>query len=185
MSAPVKPWFHFEGRGGHRMLDQQMQGLALLMRNVKNATVLDVGCAEGLITIEMAKSGAAALHGVEIRRQAVLEANNLRGDLPITFEVGDLNVWTPTHHYDVLVMLAILHKLKEPKRVLHNLLFKASPDLIVLRLPPHSENPCVLDARSGGKKVDLWPTINKAGFRTLHVTAGHLNEWIGYYRRVE
>lgn len=185
MSAPVKPWFHFEGRGGHRTLDQQMQGLSLLMRSVKNATVLDVGCAEGLITIEMAKCGATALHGVEIRHPAVEDANLSRGDLPITFEVGDLNAWAPQRHYDVLVMLAILHKLKDPKAVLRRLLLCASPDLIVLRLPPHSENPCVLDARSGGKKVDLWPTINKAGFRTLHVTAGHLNEWIGYYRRVE
>jgi len=121
--------------------------------------------------------------GVEIRRQAVDEANALRGDLPITFEVGDLNVWTPTRHYDVLVMLAILHKLKRPQEVLRRLLVDASPDLIVMRLPPHDENPCVLDERSGGKKIDLWPTINKMGYKLLHGTAGYLNEWIGYYRR--
>lgn len=183
MPEPVKPWFHFEGRGGHRTLDQQMQGLSLLMRSVKNATVLDAGCAEGLITMEMAAAGATALHGVEIRRQAVDEANALRGDLPITFEVGDLNVWMPTRHYDVLVMLAILHKLKDPKVVLNRLLDRASPDLIVMRLPPHSENPCVLDARSGNKKIDLWSTINKMGYKLLHITPGYLNEWIGYYRR--
>lgn len=181
----VKPWFHFEGRGGHRTLDQQMQGLALLMRSVKNATVLDVGCAEGLITMEMATAGATALHGVEIRRQAVVEANTLRGDLPITFEVGDLNVWRPQHHYDVLVMLAILHKLKQPREVLHDLLFRASPDLIVLRLPPHDDNPIVRDERSGNKKIDLWPTINKMGYKLIHVTPGYLKEWVGYYRRAE
>lgn len=179
----TRPWFHFEGRGGDRTLDQQMQGLSLLMRNVKNATVLDVGCAEGLITIEMAKAGAIALHGIEIRRQAVLDANDLRGDLPVTFEMGDANTWTPARHYDVLVLLAILHKLKQPKETLNRLLHYGSPDLIVIRLPPHSENPVVHDARSGNKKIDLWPVLNKHGYKTLHVTAGYLNEWIGYYRK--
>lgn len=180
MVESVKPWF-----GGHRTLDQQMQGLSLLMRNAKNATVLDVGCAEGLITIEMGKAGAVALHGVEIRHQAVLDANRLRGDLPITFEVGDLNVWCPTRHYDVLVMLAILHKLKDPKGALHRLLGYASPDLIAIRLPPRSGNPTVHDARSGNTKIDLWPTINMHGYKLLHVTAGYLNEWIGYYRKAQ
>jgi trans-aconitate methyltransferase len=185
MAEQVKPWFHLDFRGGHRELDQQMQGLSLLMRSVKKATVLDLGCAEGLITIEMAKAGATALHGIEIRRQAVIDANVLRGDLPITFEVGDLNVWRAQRHYDVVVMLAILHKLKDPAKVLRWILTDASPDLIVIRLPPRSDNPVVYDSRSGSKKIDLWPIINKAGYKMLHVTDGYLAEWIGYYRKAE
>ena len=31
--------------------------------------------------------------------------NKLRGDLPITFEVGDANVWRPRRHNDVIAML--------------------------------------------------------------------------------
>lgn len=185
VDQPVKGWFKFEGREGDRTIDQQMQGLSLLMRSVKKATVLDLGCAEGLITVEMAKTGAVALHGVEIRRQAVLDANHLRGDLPITFEEGDLNKWRPQRHYDVVVMLAILHKLKDPRAMLKEVLDKASPDLVVLRLPPRSDNPAINDARSGSKLIKLKPTLTKCGFKLIHATAGYLDEWLGYYRRAE
>jgi len=179
---PIKPWFHFDGREGDRTLDQQMQGLGLLMRNVRNATVLDVGCAEGLITIEMAKAGAIALHGIEIRPQAVLNANTLRGDLPITFEEADVNTWRPQRRYDVVVMLAILHKLKSPREVLGSMLANCS-DFAVLRLPPRADNPAVHDERSGNKTIDLAPVFRTHGFKQLHWTLGYLGEWIGFYRR--
>ena len=52
-----KGWFVTDGRAGDRTLAQQLVGLDKI--NVQGATVLDVGCAEGLISIEMAKRGAA------------------------------------------------------------------------------------------------------------------------------
>jgi trans-aconitate methyltransferase len=182
MVKPIRPWFKFDGREGDRTLDQQMLGLGLLMRSVKNATVLDVGCAEGLITIEMAKVGATALHGIEIRPQAVTDANALRGDLPITFEQGDMNSWLPQRNYDVVVMLAILHKLKDPLTVLDKLLYRCR-DLAVLRLPPRSDNPVVHDARSGSKRINLKSAFTSNGFTQIHWTPGYLDEWVGYYRR--
>lgn len=181
---PHRHWFPVRGEPGDRTVDQQMQGLMFLQQNVAGKTVLDVGCAEGLIDIELVKAGAVAVHGVELRPQAVAAANELRGDMPITFEQGDMNLWQPKRTYHVLVMLAILHKLKCPREVLHKLLQHCS-DLAVLRLPPASDNPTIRDARSGSTKrpIHLARTLAGAGFKLVHWTPGYLNEWVGYYRR--
>jgi len=99
-----KGWFSTPGRPGDRTLDQQLNGR--LFMEARGKTVLDVGCAEGLISIELAKAGAIAVHGVEIVPEHVKVANKLRGDLPITFEVGDANVWQPKRNYDIVIALA-------------------------------------------------------------------------------
>ena len=182
MAKPHKHWFALREHPGDRTIDQQMQGLLYLQQNVAGKTVLDVGCAEGLIDIELVKAGAVAVHGVEIRPQAVAAANKLRGDMPITFEQGDMNSWRPKRNYHVLVMLAILHKLKHPDLVLADLLPHCL-ELAVVRMPPRSDNPTVRDHRSGGKPIHLSRVFAGAGFDLIHATHGYLNEWVGYYRR--
>jgi len=177
---PLKPWYTFGGRRGDRTVDQQMQGLLYLQQSVRDKTVLDLGCAEGLVTVELAKAGALALHGIEIRPAAVADANSLRGDFPITFEQADLNTWRPKRSYDVSVMLAILHKLRDPLAFLKDVA-KNTDELIAIRLPPRADNPVVNDVRSGGKRIDLQPAL--FGFKLVHWTPGYLNEWVGYYRR--
>ena len=109
-----KGWFSTPGRPGDRTLDQQLNGLDRLFMEARGKTVLDVGCAEGLISIELAKAGAIAVHGVEIVPEHVKVANKLRGDLPVTFEVGDANVWQPRRSYDIVIALALLQKVSPP-----------------------------------------------------------------------
>ena len=177
----TKPWFVMEGRGD-RTLAQQMQGLDLLLESVNGKTVLDVGCAEGLIDFELIKAGAVAVHGVENRPQAVKDANALRGRLACTFEQGDANTWHPKRSYNVLLLLAILHKLREPDAACLRFIKYAS-DMVVIRLPPNHLNPCVLDGRSGGKLFMLSDHLSRAGFGIKRVEHGYLGEWIGYYTR--
>ena len=49
-------WFSTKGRLGDRTLKQQLMGLDPLFAECKGKTVLDVGCAEGLISIELDKA---------------------------------------------------------------------------------------------------------------------------------
>ncbi len=170
------------GNDGDRTLDQQMQGLDLLLDSVKRKSVLDVGCAEGLIDFELIRAGAVAVHGVEARPQAVEDANRLRGDMACTFEQVDANTWRPRRAYNVVLMLAILHKLKDPTAACLRFAESAS-DMLVIRLPPHKDNPVVVDARSGSKPHYLGDKLAKAGFRYRAMANGYLNEWIGYYER--
>lgn len=184
MVKPIRPWFKYDGRNGDRTLDQQMQGLAILRQSVKGKSVLDVGCAEGLIDFQLITSGAVAVHGIEIRPQGVADANKLRGDMPCTFEVGDADTWAPKRSYDIVLMLALLHKLKDPSAACARFA-ECAREMVVLRLPPHPDNPAVLDARSGFKLHKLYDVMKHAGFKQRHATTGYLGEWVGYYERLK
>ena len=174
-------WFNMPGRPGDRELADQMKGLGWLFANCKGKSILDAGCAEGLISIELAKAGALAVHGVELVPERVKLANKLRGDLPITVEVGDMNMWRPQRHYSIVIGLAILHKLRSPTTVAAALAAKAL-DAVVWRLPPDGA-PVIKDRRSGYEEHDIGIVMETSGFRLHEAVSGHLGEWVGVYVR--
>lgn len=175
----LKAWF---GKGGDRTIAQQLTGLQELTKRVPGKSVLDVGCAEGLIGIHLYDAGATAIHGLEIRPDYVAEANRLRGDRACTFEVADANVWVPKRNYQIVLMLAVLQKLKDPDQACVRFV-RAARDLVVIRLPP-KEAPCIVDERSGNRRVNIDDIMDIEGFRQITVTKGPLAEWTAYYERV-
>lgn len=183
--APQKlGWFNTKNRPGDRSLEQQLMGLDQLFAECKGKTVLDVGCAEGLISIALAQAGAVAVHGVEIIKGHVEVGNKLRKDLPVTLECQDANDWKPKRQYDIVIALALLHKLKNPTATCA-LFAAAARDLVVLRLPPlHA--PTIIDERSGNNPHHIGLTMERAGFvLEREATDGPFAEWLGYYRRVK
>lgn len=177
-----KGWFSTPGRPGDRTLDQQLNGLDRLFMEARGKTILDVGAAEGLISIELAKAGAAAVHGVEIVPQHVEVANKLRGDLPVTFEVGDANVWQPRRNYDIVIALALLQKVRNPTAVAARLAASAI-DMVVLRLPP-AHAPTIIDPRSGNEPHHIGTVMKNGGFYLEHAgNDGAFGEYVAYYRR--
>lgn len=181
-------WFSSPGQPGDRSLREQMMGLDRLFREVEGKTVLDVGCAEGLLSIELLKSGAERVTGVEIRRDAILEAAHLFASDVIAstktahFVVDDANDYQPKADYDIVLMLAVLHKLKDPSTVCARMA-AAAMDLVVIRLPPvHA--PVINDFRSGHVLHDIGAVMVASGFRLERCGCdGPFNEWVGYYRR--
>lgn len=177
-----KGWFSTPGRPGDRTLDQQLNGLGPLLAAARGKTILDVGAAEGLISIELAKAGAVAVHGVEIVPEHVKVANKLRGDLPITFEVGDANVWQPKRNYDIVIALALLQKVRNPTAVAARLATSAI-DMVVLRLPP-AHAPTIIDPRSGNEPHHIGTVMKNGGFYLEHAgNDGAFGEYVAYYRR--
>lgn len=175
-------WFNTPGRLGDRTLEQQMTGLVPLLGSVSGKSVLDIGCAEGLIALKLLDAGASAVHGVEHRKDFVEVANKLRGDRAATFEVGDANEWAPKRHYDVVLMLAILQKLRNPAQACMRYA-QAANQLVVLRLPP-KHAPVIIDERSHSQPFDMHEVMVAAGFEQTLVLSGHLGEWVGFYERV-
>lgn len=182
MNKPIRPWFSTPGRVGDRTLKDQLKGLDALFAEAPGKTVLDAGCAEGLIAIELARAGAVAVHGVEYIRERVDFGMRAKGDLPVMLEVGDLNTWRPKRQYHIVIGLAILHKLKDPTAAAVALA-GAATSLVVWRLPP-KDAPVVIDARSGNVPHHIGDAMSACGF-TLESESygGHLGEWVGYYRR--
>lgn len=192
-----RPWFTTPGKPGDRTLEQQLMGLDPLWAEIEGKSVLDVGCAEGLISIECAKRGAGVVHGFEIRPEAVwiaqAHAKRLtydngvyrpRPEAECIFKVGDANLWTPALRYDIVLLLAVLHKLKNPFKACQRLA-KAAKDLVVIRLPPEHA-PFVVDPRSGNQPHNIRSAMTDEGFKLEHHNNdGPFGEWMGYYRRIK
>lgn len=177
-----KGWFQTANRLGDRTLEQQMMGLTELFLEIEGKSVLDIGCAEGLISLEASKAGAAWVEGVEIVPGHVALARQLAADNPrVLFTEADANKYTPSSTFDIVLLLAILHKLRDPYEACV-LFASASIDLCVIRLPPENA-PFVRDHRTGFRTFDINEAMLRSGFELERVTRAHLNEWVGYYRR--
>lgn len=182
--ANKEGWFSTPGRPGDRTLEEQLKGLIPLCRAVEDKSVLDVGCAEGLISILMARHGAKFVRGIEIVPGHVKVAREQAAWLPyssIAFVEDDANTYLPTCQYDVVLMLAILHKLRDPVAACKRFA-DAAKELVVIRLPPEGA-PVIRDVRTGFKPFDIGAIMLQSGWELTDVTQGHFNEWTGYYRR--
>lgn len=175
-------WFDLPGRPGDRTLQQQLQGLDDLIAMVKGKTILDVGCAEGQITLACLRAGALLGHGIEIVPGHIAEAKKYVDHWYDTqFEVADANDYKPQGMYDIVLMLAILHKLKNPTEAARRYA-RACKELCVVRLPP-KDAPTVIDERSGFVPHHIDDAMCLEGFVLKNVVAGPFNEWTGYYYR--
>lgn len=183
----TKGWFTGLGRAGDRDLADQMIGLEPLLQEVGGKTVLDAGCAEGLISLELAKAGAAFCLGLEIAPRFVEMANAMASeqglDTVCVFTEANLNTFrlTERDEVDIVLMLAVLHKLKDPSRVCGQLADLAK-ELCVIRLPP--SGPVIRDERSGFVMHDMREVMEAAGFDLEAVVPTTRNEWLGYFRRI-
>lgn len=178
-----KGWFLGVGRDGDRTLVQQMMGLEPLLEEVVGKSVIDVGCAEGLISIELAKIGAKSCLGFEVVPGHVVIARDLAAGLPCKFVVADLNTANlqGLPHVDIVLMLAVLHKLKDPSRVCAAFASRAE-SLCVVRLPP--SGPTITDHRSEFVPHDIVAVMATCGFGLTDVVEGPFAEWTGYFRRI-
>lgn len=187
MSDRKEGWFTTPGRPGDRTLEEQMAGLGPLWPRVYGGTVLDVGCAEGLISMEAIRRGARYVRGVEIVPGHVHIARRMAESLPrgsITFQVGDANTYVPPcASYDVVLLLAILHKLRDPVAACKRYA-AAATTLCVIRLPPDGA-PIIRDVRTKFQPFDIGAAMEQEGWKLVEVCRGHDNEWTGYYERVK
>lgn len=175
-------WFSFPGAPGDRTFEQQMTGLRPWLADLcRGKSILDFGCAEGLIGIEMLRHGAVHVHGIELVPERVKHARQLARGFASLYEVGDANDWRPSKEYDVTLALAILHKLRDPSAVAKRLAMHTREHLVV-RLPPAGA--VIVDVRSNRVPHDITATVREHGFALERATNdGPLGEWIGVYRR--
>ena len=178
-------WFVTPGRPGDRTLTQQMRGLSYMFDEVAGKSVLDVGCAEGLISMEAATRGARAVDGVEIVPGHLEIANQLANERGLTvcsFIQADADLFHPSGPYDIVLLLALLHKLQEPARAAARFA-AACNDLCVIRLSPNGTE-TITDARTNNKPFDIGAVMRGAGFVVERKELGPFDEVVWYYRRV-
>jgi len=180
----TRGWFDLPERPGDRTLEQQLRGLEPLFAEVKGKSILDIGCAEGLISLEAARLGARKVLGAEIVPGHIKIGNRLaaeRGFSDCTFIQADADQYRPQEHYDIVLLLALLHKLQDP-------IFAAShfasicDDLCVMRLSPSGRD-VIVDARTNNRPFDIGAVMEEAGFVVERKELGPFDEVVWYYRR--
>lgn len=179
----VKGWFKLPHREGDRTIEQQMLGLGPALRVAFGSTILDLGSAEGLVSREFLRAGATSAVCVEIVNSNAEEAERQLRNESATVINENVETWLSRAKgpYDIVLALAILHKLKDPTAAVRHIA-RLAGDLIVVRLPPATPG-FVLDARSGNVVHDVTGTLRTLGWGLSSTGVGPLNEWIGFFAR--
>lgn len=185
---PRKGWFSIPGvQQGDRTLREQMMGLASALEEARGKTVCDLGTAEGLIALEFARAGATSVYGCDYN-QALLntaeEEMARHPHLPVRFEYKDIaqaieQGWS--HQADIVLALAILHKLPDPAAGV-KLCAAMARDLIVLRLPKGSTG-IIRSKHVRTARCDVREILAAAGFKRERKEPGPRGEWVQYWRR--
>lgn len=102
--------------------DIRLDGMTDILQRAPGASVLDLGCNRGLVSLEFARMGATVVHGCDIDPVCVEVARHVLCDLrgvQRKFETVDLTgggkAFTAAfgeQKYDIIVMLATYHKIK-------------------------------------------------------------------------
>lgn len=151
-------WFEIDGvQTGEHRLEGRLQGLHTLAKFVPGASILDLGCAEGLIGAWLHAHGGRLLDGVDANRDLLATARKLYSDDPtIRFFYVDLNrehfSFVPTPllpSYDIVLCLCLAHKFREPREFLTK-----AAQLCNKYFALHLPAPLIDDARSNHVVVD-------------------------------
>ncbi|HYH39915.1 MAG TPA: class I SAM-dependent methyltransferase [Azospirillum sp.] len=185
VDPPNKGWFEISDlQAGDRTLAEQLTGLDPLFGMVGGASILDLGCAEGLISLEMMKAGAKLAHGVEGVDSRVETARRLFEGRNAAFFVADLSVFANAPpagllpSYDAVLLLSIAHKFKDPAEFIRAAVARCSR-YVAVRLPA----PVIQDRRSDYVPVDVPRLMASLGFGQIHDAPGPRAEWVGIFER--
>jgi len=137
-----------QGRRGGVDISTRFQGLEQIAVTsiCKNATLLDLGCAEGLISYEFFKKGVRLVHGFDIQDISITLANELfkkeKDNLYFEFRQANLNNWKQFEKrnvdillpsYDIVLFLGVFHHLDEydARNILENIVARTKKYLAI------------------------------------------------------
>lgn len=180
-------WFKLPTRDGDRTLAEQMTGLEHALAEAKGKSVLDLGSAEGLIAFEFAKAGAREVRCIEFNADLVRSGEEelaRLGPFPaVRFEVGEVvqAMQKEPRRYDIVLALAILHKLRDPVEGIR-LAAQSTGSLLVVRLPIGSTG-YIRSKFAPHNSGDLREVLTAEGFKLERKTNGPRDEQVRYWRR--
>lgn len=168
MSDDIAPtphaWFTIPGiQTGTYTLKDRLFALESVRKHAKDATVLDIGCAEGLLSKWLVDlCGAKTVHGIERYEPYAITARRIMRDYDAWYHVLDLDffeMWLEhgpgelLPSYDIVMALRVIQKLAKPASFI-----RALKPLIggrfVVQIPTDA-NGVMVDARSAGNPFDV------------------------------
>ncbi len=186
----VEGWFKVPGRTGERTLKEQLKGLSPALAEAQDKTVLDLGCAEGLIAMEFARSGAARVDGIDCNEDLVIVGLKLRSEgltkeprlSRVLLQCAPVQRLLPLElSYDVVLALAILHKMHDPLTALQ-WCAKTAQNLLVIRLAGGSRG-SIKSKHYPHTRTDSRSVLANLGFALEREEQGPRDEMVHYWRR--
>lgn len=189
MSKPLRRWFKLGGQPGDRSVEDQLRGLQPALAAAKGKTVLDLGCAEGAISLEFAKAGATHVRGLELHEGHLEVARQICAGYPCDFVRVDLNTGDyppPSDPVDIVLALAVIHKLEDPESAL-SWYADAARELVVLRLPAWADKASFRHERGHRGLIDCARILAPLRFSLERIERGPSidrgQEPVVYFRR--
>jgi 2-polyprenyl-3-methyl-5-hydroxy-6-metoxy-1,4-benzoquinol methylase len=184
-----KGWFTIPRvRKGDRTIQEQRMGLEKALETCKGKTVLDIGCAEGLISREFALAGAVSVLGIEVLATHVLYAKQVCQDLKaVSFICTNVVDYARTLEtipkYDIVLALGVIHKLPDPNVPLRFAATSAK-DLLLFRAPAVKHGGMV-KAKHGNVLCDVDAVMKSEGFEDIGTYPGVRGEAVQYWKRTQ
>lgn len=183
----MKGWFRVPGvrPDGDRTLDEQRQGLGPALEEAKGKTVLDLGCAEALISLEFSRAGAVDVLGIELLASHLDVARKVCKGQPVRFvcaHLGDyIKANPPKMAFDIVLALGIIHKLEDPAVPLR-FAARSAKSLLLFRAPAKATDGVI---RSKHTKVpcNVPMVMREEGFFEEKLIPGVRGEAAQYWRR--
>lgn len=122
------------------MANRRISDAIIAMAGLEGKRVLDIGCGDGVYSIELLKAGAREVVGVDAAENAIhcarKKAEGLAG---IRFQTADIyQLARPEEQYDIAIVRGILHHLYEPGRAIE-VISRVAAEIVVLE--PNGLNP--------------------------------------------
>lgn len=176
-----KGWFAIPNvQVGDRTIAEQLRGLEEL--DVVGRSVLDLGSAEGMILKHMMEQGASRGAAYEGNPDLYEAACGYLKPLGCDVFFADLNEPQDFGQFDVVLLLAILHKLQNPEISLRRFA-EASSETVVIRLPRESDG--IVRWKHGKyMECDTRAVMTDLDFLLIRDAEGPRGERVHIWRRV-
>jgi predicted RNA methylase len=185
-----KGWLKIPGvQDGDRSVEEQVAALRPAIAEAAGKTILDLGCAEGLIGREFAKAGAAKVIGLEaVPAHLAVASQQCRDFKQMEFALVDLNQADQlVYSADIVLCLGIAHKIHDPG-ICVKFAADSSRDLVLIRSGRGADEKGIITSKHRrDSKCDSHAIMHSRGFYLEKTTVGpkpHA-EKVEYWRRVE
>ena len=181
-----KGWFKIDGvQQGDRTLEDQMAAVRPALKGARGKTVLDIGCAEGLISREFAKAGATVF-GFDTQLGHLKVAREVCAGLPVRFMQIDLaKASVDKTRYDIVLALAVIQKLEHPD-IGVKFAARSCASLLLIRSGSRGRRGLIHSKRIPTNVCDSHTLLVAEGFDLETVVPGgkEFPEEVEYWRRV-
>ena len=187
----TRGWFKVNGirPDGDRTLKEQAIGLKDALVECVGKSVLDLGCAEALISREFAQAGALEVVGIEVLETHLQVARQVCKDLPVRFICAHLRDYILEHpepeQFEIVLALGIIHKLHDPAVPLR-WAAQSTKDLLLFRGPGRESLKTwngTIKSKHTGTACNVPEIMKSEGFAIEQVIDGVRGEAVHYYRR--